>query len=221
MILITTYYKSDNEERQKEIDECLIHNNNNVYISKIYLLNNRLFDLDFIADTSKIIQIIISIEPSYILKYNDAINFININLKREICILSNSDIYFDKTLNKIGDITDRLYALLRYDKDSGIFSRYNIPRNDSQDSWIFRAPLNIDLNRLDFSLGTLGCDNIFANIVYESGIDISNPAFDIITTHVHKTEYRTYNIYNRIYGKYCLLTPCHLGETPIISQIDY
>ena len=36
MILITTYYKSSNKDRQKEIDRCLEINYNNKYISTIY-----------------------------------------------------------------------------------------------------------------------------------------------------------------------------------------
>jgi len=225
MILITTYYKSKDEARQKEIDNCLKKNYENKYIQKIYLLNNQLYNLDYKGN--KIIQIIISKEIDYILKYNDAINFINKNLKNKICILSNSDIYFDNTLSKINDknIKDTFFALLRYDEDENgkkkIFTRHDIPRDDSQDSWIFKSPLNIDLNKLDFSFRTLGCDSIFSTIVYEANINVLNPSYDIIITHLHKTEYRTYNDDNRIHGKYCLVKPCHLDEKYDVSFIEY
>jgi len=225
MILITTYYKSKNEARQKEIDECLKKNYENKYIQKIYLLNNQLYNLDYKGN--KIIQYIISKDTDYILKYNDAINFINKNIKNKICILSNSDIYFDNTLSKINDknIKDTFFALLRYDEDENgnkkIFTRHDIPRDDSQDSWIFKSPLNIDLNKLDFSFRTLGCDSIFSTIVHDSNINVSNPSYDIIITHLHKTEYRTYNDDNRIHGKYCLVKPCHLDEKKDVSFIEY
>ena len=48
MILITTYYKNKNKDRQDELDKCLINNNNNKYIEEIYLLGNEYFDLSFI-----------------------------------------------------------------------------------------------------------------------------------------------------------------------------
>jgi hypothetical protein len=59
MILITTYYKSENEFRQKEIDKCLLNNCKNNNIQKIYLLNDKIYDLPFYCH-NKIIQIIIS-----------------------------------------------------------------------------------------------------------------------------------------------------------------
>jgi hypothetical protein len=120
MILITTYYISSNEERNKEIKECLIKNFQNKYIERIYLLNNNIYNINFINDKqNKIIQYIISNENNYKLKYNDAIKFINENLQNKICILSNSDIYFDNTLSKINNkiIHNNCFALLRYDLD--------------------------------------------------------------------------------------------------------
>jgi hypothetical protein len=227
MILVTTYYISDDEERNNEIKKCLIKNIENKYIEKIYLLNNKIFDLSFYKKTKKIEQFIISFDKDYILNYKDAIQFINNNLKNKICILSNSDIYFDNTLSKINDntISDKFFALLRYDEDKlgnkKIFTQFDEPRNNSQDSWIFKSPLNIDLNKINFTFRTLGCDNIFAKYVYDIGLKISNPSYDIITTHVHNTEFRTYNCDNRIHGVYCLLKPCHLDEYPEPIFMDY
>jgi DNA (cytosine-5)-methyltransferase 1 len=59
------------------------------------------FPPNFIFNQKKIEQVIITNEKNYKLKYNDAINFINNNLDGSICILSNSDIYFDNSLYKI------------------------------------------------------------------------------------------------------------------------
>ena len=231
MILITTYYISDNEFRNNEINKCLIKNIENNYIKKIYLLNNKLFDLSFLKNIknykNKVIQVIISTHDNYILNYKDAIQFINTNLKDKICILANSDIYFDDSLFKINsqNIHGRFFGLLRYDEDNEgnkkIFTRFDEPRNDSQDSWIFMSPLNIDLSKIDFTFRTLGCDSIFSKYVYDSGLKVCNPCYDIITTHVHNTEYRTYNCDHRIHGIYCLLQPCHLNENPEPTFMDY
>ena len=228
MILITTYYTLHNEERNKEIKECLIKNFQNKYIQKIYLLNNNIYNLDFINDKeNKIIQHIISNDNNYKLKYNDALNFINTYLKNKICILSNSDIYFDNTLKKINNklIYNNCFALLRYDIDINrnkkIFTRFDLPRDDSQDCWIFRSPLNIDLKNLDFSFGTLGCDSIFAFYISQSGLKLSNPSLDIISIHLHNSEIRTYHVDICIHGKYCLVKPCYLGEFPELTFMDY
>ena len=234
MNLITTYYKSSNEKRNDEINKCLIKNFENKFIKKIYLLNNEKFNLNFINNhKNKIIQVVISNDINYKLKYNDAIHFINGYLKNEICILSNSDIYFNETLSLINNdnINNKFFALLRYDEnekgDISIFSQYNIPRDDSQDCWIFKSPLNIDLNKLNFSLGTLGCDSIFAYIVYDSNTDvdtktnISNPSYDIISIHVHNTGFRTYDEKTRLHGKYCMLPACKINDNVEIRIVDY
>ena len=228
MILITSYYTTLNKERQDEIDKCLIINNNNKFIEKIYLLGNEYFDLSFIENKQKdkIEQIIISNEKKYRLRYDDCIKFINNKLKNKICILSNSDIYFDETLSLINKerMENKLYALLRYDEIDNnkiIFTRFNLPRNDSQDCWIFKSPLNVNIDKLNFEFGTLGCDSILAGILYDNNINISNPSLDIITTHVHLTEYRTYTVDNRLYGKYCLIEAGHLEDESKISFMNY
>ena len=224
MILITTYYNSDNEERREEIKKCLLKNNENKYIEKIYLLNDKIYDLDMIVCSNKIEQIIISNENNYKLKFSDAIKFINENLTGNICILSNSDIYFDETLSKINNMDNKCYALLRYDEVNDtkeIFTRHGLPRNDSQDSWIFKSPIQLDLNEIDFSFGTLGSDSIFAKKIYDSKIELSNPSLDIIITHVHNSNFRTYKFDECIHGLYCLIKPTYLNEKAQFSFLQY
>ncbi len=50
MILLTSYYISNNSKRQSEIDQCLINNIKNIFLNKIYLFNNKYYDLDFVND---------------------------------------------------------------------------------------------------------------------------------------------------------------------------
>jgi hypothetical protein len=228
MILITTYYKPKNKEREEEINRCLLKNYQNKYIEKIYLLNDKIYDICINNSDKKIEQIIVSNDENYKLTYYDSIKFINEKLRNRICILSNSDIYFNNSLSKINNenINNNFMALLRYDEDKdyrkNLFKRYDEARDDSQDCWIFKSPLNINIDNLTFSFGTLGCDSIFASYVaMDSDLNIINPCYDIITTHVHNTEYRTYSLDDRIHGKYCLIKACNLGEFKQISFIDF
>lgn len=241
MNLITTYYVSENIDRQNEIKKCLIKNIQNKYIKNIYLLNSEIYNLDFITNIdiyNKVTQVQIyeesELQPNSkkILKYSDAIDFINTNLNGSLCILANSDIYFNETLSKINyeSMHGKFYALLRYDEELNgkktIFKRHDIPRDDSQDTWIFNSPLEINLSYLDFHFGTLGCDSIFANAVHDNTfLKVSNPAYDIITTHVHQTQFRSYNCDDRIHGKYALVKPTHLNSdnsnNNIITFMDY
>jgi hypothetical protein len=230
MILITTFYIPNNETREKEINLCLQKNCENPFIKKIYLLNDKIYKLPLSEEEqNKIEQIIINSSPNYKLRFDDAVNFIN-TCKECIgnyCILSNSDIYFDKTLEKINNetMTNNVFALLRYDNNCedgtiSLYSKEGVPRSDSQDSWIFKSPLKTDTSLLNFEFGTLGCDNVFANIIYNSEIYISNPSFSIISIHLHSSNYRTYTNESRIYGTYCNLLPCNLREMPNVSFTD-
>ena len=228
MILITTFYLPKDEEREKEINKCLKINYDNPFIEKIILLNDKIYDLPIKENHQKIQQVIISNSPNYKLRFDDAINYIN-NSKQcigKICILSNSDIYFNETLEKINNtISNNVFALLRYDEDvSGkltLYSENNKPRNNSQDCWIFKSPLKVNTNLLNFEFGTLGCDNVFANIIYNSGIYISNPCYSIQSIHVHNSNYRTYNEHSRLTKNYCNVEPCNLKEMPNIIITDW
>ena len=224
MILVTSYYNASTKERQEEIKKCLINNNNNKNIEKIYLLNDDTYDLDFINDKSKINQILIKNDKS---NFKETIDFINKYLENETIILSNSDIYFNESLEKIKNynLFNKVLCLLRYDINDNdeieIFRHFGEPRCDSQDSWIFTSPLNIDIDKIDFNFGTPGCDNIFANELYNSKYELSNPSYDIITIHLHNSNEREDNEHQRIHGNYCLIYPDNLNKSPRIRFMEY
>lgn len=229
MILITTFYIPNNKEREKEINKCLQKNGENPFIEKIFLLNDKIYNLPFQEEATKIRQIVINSSINYKLRFDDAINFINNSeeCKNKYCILSNSDIYFDNSLININNttISNNVFALLRYDESpNGVHSLYSengSPRSNSQDCWIFKSPLKIDTTRIDFEFGTLGCDNVFANVIYSSGIYISNPCYDIKSIHLHSSNFRTYNTNNWICRDYCYVFPCRLREMPNILYTDH
>ena len=224
MILVTSYYITKSPERQEELKECLIRNNDNKYIEKIYLLNNDIHELDFIRNKNKINQIIVDSNKS---NFKDSIDFINKYLENETIILANSDIYFNDTLEKINniDLSKKVLCLLRYNKlendEIDIFRHFGEPRTDSQDSWIFNSPLNVDLDKIDFNFGIPGCDNIFASELYNSNYELSNPSYDIISIHLHNSNEREDNEYERIHGNYCLIYPDNLNNPSKIRFMEY
>ena len=224
MILVSSYYNSKSNERQEELKKCLINNNNNELIEKIYLLNDDIYDLDFINDKSKINQILINNNKT---NFKECIEFINKYLQNEVIILANSDIYFDNSLEKIidYDFTNKVFCILRYDLNNNneleIFKHFNEPRSDSQDSWIFTSPLNVNLNNINFNFGVPGCDNMFASELFNSKYKLLNPCYDIITTHLHNSNERNDNEYERIHGNYCLIYPDNLNNSPRLRFMEY
>jgi hypothetical protein len=202
--IITTYYESNNIKRQNEINECLSNNIKNSYIKKIYLLNDNKYSLDFITDQTKIVQIIVDDNNKKRLGYDCIINFINNNLIGEICIISNSDIYFDDTLKYINNMNNKVYALSRYDNDV-LFNRA-----DSQDCWIFTAPLNVNISDCNFKIGIPGCDNRIAYIIKKSNYILTNPSKTIKTHHLHTSNIRTYDRSTVVKGPYVYISPTYL-----------
>lgn len=217
LTLITSYYDSPNESRQNEIKYCLITNSNNKYIKSIYLLNDKIYNLNFIENENKnkIKQIIVDDDSKKRLKFKYAINFINEYLKGEICILANNDIYYDDTLSNLVNynMENKFFALTRYENNK-IFFKY------SQDTWIFKSPLKIDTNQVDFCFGILGCDTRLSYIVYKNNIKVTNPSLTIKTHHKHASNFRTYNSNYRLLGKHLEIEQNYLNEDAKYEFMD-
>jgi len=200
-VLITSYYLSSNPLRQQEIDQCLKLNYDNTLIDKIILLNDRYYDLDFLNDDSnKIYQH--ADNNMYLnnrLIFKEVFNFINeFCMEGDICIVCNSDIYIDYTIEKLFHISlnNTFFALSRYDEGELRIG------NDSQDTWIFSKPLKLNIQECDFTFGVPGCDNALAYIALNSGYNVINPCLSIKTHHLHASGFRTYNSDCRIRKPY-------------------
>ena len=144
-------------------------------------------------------------------------DFANKHCKDNICILSNSDIYFDNSLSIINNVSlkNKFFGLSRYEHDNyqiGKFAPYY-----SQDSWIFKSPLNIDTSRLNFHFGEIGCDGKITYEFYKANFIVSNPCISIKTFHVHKTNFRTYKKINQIPKPYVWMFACKINEQSILK----
>jgi len=216
MILVTSFYDCA-PERKKELLLCLEKNIQNIYLEKIFLLVTHPTKFtDSIFQHPKINQIIFSFDPGYRLTYQNAIEFINQQFENDLIIMANSDIYFDNTLEKVQskDLVNHMYALLRYEDRKGKIILEEV-RSDSQDAWIFKSPLKIpNTFLLNFPFGQLGCDNRFANLVFEAGITISNPCYDLFIYHVHESMMRPALWGKRLMGMYTFIPPCYLEDRP-------
>jgi len=212
IILITSYFNSPHDQRQREIDECLVRNVKNPWIDKIYLLNDRYYPLDFILDHKNKIEQVVMVEgyKKNRLLYSSAIHFANTHLSgKDICILSNLDIYFDDSLNMLRayNLDRKFLALSRYENN------ILVDEKDSQDTWIFQCPFlteMMDHRDLEFGFGVPGCDNRIARIALDHGYNVVNPSRTIRTHHLHESKHRTYSGADRIHGEYHFIAPTRL-----------
>jgi hypothetical protein len=68
-------------------------------------------------------------------------------------------------------------------------------RIDSQDSWIFRSPLNTcALQYTHFPMGSVGCDNRLADVFRTCGYSVSNPGLFLRANEISST-HRDTSIY--------------------------
>ena len=204
MILFTQYFSAD-ENRQEEIDLCLQTNLENPIIGKVCLLTEQHMTIN----NQKIEQIVIGERIKYKHAFDIAKDFAG-----EICILSNSDIYFDHTLNLLTPdfMKGKFLALSRWDETP---DAYVIRANArcSQDSWIFLPPLPEMF--ADIQMGYPGCDNRMAYEANKAGLKVLNPSLEIISRHVHNTP-RHYSEADRIHGGYLEVSAsiCFGTESP-------
>lgn len=237
IVLILQYFEVKNELRQKELDACLKINCDNPYISKIILLNEKIY-MHKIMDNAKITQINISNRLTYndVFKYSE--KFLNIN---DIKILINTDIILDyrdiKYLKNIR-FNNKVFALLRNEckipinifKDGITFDtveKYvycNGNCKTSQDVWIFNNIKSDDI--YDFNLGIRGCDNRIAYLLDKNKYNITNPSKSIKIYHLHEHDQKSHeNRERRNYKpfskwEYKMLEPTINEEIEILKLKD-
>ena len=100
MNLIIEYFKSSNEQRDIEYKYCLNENIKNKSIQKIWVFISDESILDIQSDKIEIIKI--QSRPTY----QFIIDWSNQNLKDEICIISNGDIFWSNS-NDLFNTIDR------------------------------------------------------------------------------------------------------------------
>jgi hypothetical protein len=224
MKLLIEYFKSKNEQRDIEYLTSINENINCSHFDKIYVF---ISDDSVLNTQSPKIEIVkIPNRPTFKFLFE----WSNQNLTNEICVIANTDIFFDDTLSNINitNIENKFIALTRWDliNHNGQWGiqyynhqwRGNITTALlSQDSWIYKTPIKVD-DRSDFMMGKPGCDNRIVQIMQEQGYNVINPSMKIITKHIHLSNYRTYNNTDMVMGPYLLVAPTDDVESP--SQIQ-
>lgn len=214
MILITPYYLDSSPDRQAELDFCIQMNIQNPLIAKVVLFLDNSLNAHQIEELnhSKIEINCCSRRCTY----QDCLDYANKYFQGEIILIANTDIFFDNTLKLLEDhdLSNQFITLSRWDvvevTESMIYSQLRVSI-DSQDAWIFRAPLK------PFSayipLGKPGCDNRIAFEAHTVGLQVINPALSIRSHHLHLTGVRNYTAQEQIPGPYLLVLPSDQTDT--------
>lgn len=194
LVLIQQYYKPADKARAKELYKCLVKNLECEYIDKIYLFVES-FNLQVPPDPEKkIIQMLLKSR----LSYADCIYLIKEKIGAgHFVAFANADIYLDRTWKSVWSVNlkDVFIALLRWEENGGEPELFG-PRNDSQDTWLIHSDSVLsrtwDFNAINIPFGKSGCDNAILIEFLRNRFRVVNPAMNLRTIHVHKSEYRTY-----------------------------
>lgn len=172
--LILQYVNDRRAERQAEYDECLRRNLANPRVTAVHELQEHAGVVvpDEFARHPKFKRFALG----KWLTFRDAFEHANRELAGEVCGLLNLDIFVDPAIDydKLAMATAQriVFCLSRTEfeseanvyRDPGLLS---VAFANSQDAWFFRAPIHVE--RCDFELGTLGCDNAIADRIRRSG----------------------------------------------------
>ena len=182
--LFTTYHIEKYPVRAEELRKCLIKNLKCKLISNIYVLSEHEKNTFLMDNNVNLIKV------SKRRTFNEFFNAINsVTSKNDINIISNSDIYFDNSLEELKELKmDNIcLGLTRWDILINGKARLTEQKN-SQDTWIFKGKIK-KING-DYSIGIPGCDNKLAYEIVEAGYRIVNPSITIKSYHLHTSNYR-------------------------------
>lgn len=211
--LVTQYYKvvhGDLEyqvKRQREINECLERNCSLGNIDWIHLLLEEDLVADLpkgVASHSKVVCVLLGKRMTY----EDVFVYYNTYLIGKVCILANSDIYFNESLEFLQhiDFRDTVIALTRYEspckddrnddeKECILYGQEcNLVQNNpwlkegeiavfSQDTWIWCQNKPLCIPDSDFFLGVTGCDNMIVRRFLQASFNVINPCNYVASIH--------------------------------------
>lgn len=206
--LYTNWYIAKDAERREENRTCLEINLSNPLIDGIILMCDETVKEFDIPKHRKITAVKLGCRPTY----RDYFKEMN-ECPNHTRIISNTDIYFDDTLNYVEQMTEKqVFALTRWEDlpEGKLF----LGSAGSQDVWIFKGIIK-DADA-DFPIGYWGCDNKLAYELDKVGYKVQNPSKTIKTYHLHRGERDMTETYDTVTDKvlppYKYLYSCKLTE---------
>ena len=191
MLLMLGLYRAPNEDRYKEILYCLDKNLANPAFTKKHIFLEEGYALDERA--SAIIKRYEHTVCFYVDKrmtFRKYFEHANAE-SEELAVLTNSDVYFDETLNGLAARFHPNYfmAVGRWHVQADGSTILDKKISVAQDVWIFKTPVRIP-SYCDFSLGWKGCDSRIAREMKCKGYRLINPPWDIHVYHLHLSDIR-------------------------------
>jgi hypothetical protein len=213
--LIQQFFIPSNAARKNEIIDTLKRNTSIDQLTKIILLNEKIYTKGELGLNDKQMNKIQQVNIGKRLSYRDVFEFVQKSGLKGYIVFTNSDIFLDKTIENIS--TTPLYAektfmaqlrfefnptqkFLQQSKLYGDWISY------SQDTWAyhtnFQPPVDIVNKIFDIPFGKPGCDNKLIYLMRILGYNIINNPYLIKTYHHHSTQTRNYDVSDTLPSPY-------------------
>ena len=171
IILFTQFYLAKDKETHELNIAALTNNYKNEYIDEIILLNEKIYSDEELGFENKNLDKIKQVNINKRLEYGDVFEYVQVNnLKNQIVVISNLDIYFNDTINNLNNVKldefKLCYCLTRWEtyKDGKKHEPFlNHNTESSCDTWCLHTKWihESDFSEFNFRLGTVGCENMF------------------------------------------------------------
>jgi hypothetical protein len=206
--LLTAFYEDAAAPRREELLACVRRNVADESIGEIHLFLEEALNAEAcsaLADPK-----IRLVDHGRRATFRELFDYANDNLAGRHVAIANADIYFDGSLARLGgyDLSNELLCLSRWNVESD-GSAWLFEHPDSQDAWIFEAPIRPF--PCDFHLGLPACDNRLAWEAEQAGLAVSNPARSLRAYHLHLSHVRRYGEEQRLPGPTASLPAGFLG----------
>ena len=193
--IITQFFKSNDIDRQKELDKCFTENINNKYIKSIHFLYENEDDFKYSKKfkSDKIIY--------YPLKkrinYKDMIQYANNNLENKICVYLHADMHVTDDFGKLNNFNKNdMYPLTSHHPSKcnkklkcDCTRQYNTPQGIfgvTFDGFIFIPKIKEEVyNNLDYEVNHMGAENKFIYEFKKNDYNVVTPNQYIRAIHRH------------------------------------
>lgn len=213
-ILMTGLYRDHDENRRRELRECLKRNLENDQLDELHLfVEESIAPKDLQECLPAKTDRIRLIQHGRRVTFQDLFTHTNALPPGCTALIANADIFFDHTLARLEgyDLFGQLLCLSRWDVQadgSAVF----FDHSSSQDAWIFQTP--VPEFPCAFHLGVPGCDNRLAWEAAHAGLTVSNPSRSIRAQHLHLSGVRRYVEQQRYAGPTSSLAAGFLEASP-------
>ena len=196
IILFTQFYLANDKETNDLNIYALTNNYKNKYINEIILLNEKIYSEEELGFEDKNLDKIKQVNINKRLKYSDVFEYIQANnLKNQIIVISNLDIYLNDSINNLNKIElDKFklcYCLTRWEtyKNGKKHEPFLNPNSSSScDTWCLHTKWihELDVSEFNLRLGTVGCENMFQYKLALSHFYLRNDPYLIKIMHSEK-----------------------------------